>query len=97
MWAAASVAAVAVIAVATDAIDVADGSRCVDAVAAPAVRCCCQVFDANDNDNDFVDFRVCKMAINQENVEKKSIKFADEKSIMRVCVCEEQRLTVSYR
>lgn len=56
------VAAAVVIAVASDAIDVADDSHCVDAAAIPIVRCCCQVqvFDANDNDNDFVvDFQAC--------------------------------------
>lgn len=56
------VAAAAAIVVAADAFDVFDGSHCVDAVAIPTVRCCCpeQVFDANDNDSDFVDFQACK-------------------------------------
>lgn len=50
-------AAVASAAVAIDVFDAADDSRCADAVAIPIVPYCCQVFDANDNDNDFVDFQ----------------------------------------
>lgn len=67
MVAVAAVAAAVVIAVASDAIDVADDSHCVDAVAIPTVQCCCrvQVFDVNDNDNDFVDFQACEKAENK--------------------------------
>lgn len=63
---AAAAAAGALAAVVVVAIDVADDSHCVDVVAIPIVQCCCQVFDAYDNDNDFVDFQACKKK-KQEN------------------------------
>lgn len=71
----AAIVTVAVV-VATDVIDVTDGSHCVDVAAIPTVPCCCQVFDANDNDNDFVDFRalIAKKKYNEKREnEKKSI------------------------